>query len=191
VDSFGHQLRSSLIRQWTYHYINYDELKALLKDPYETEPTEENPAPPRRAWNSEDEEKFVRRLEAELDKVFTFQKFKTEEIIRRIMGADEAVNEVVHRDESDPMAKEEDYMLLEEDLSGIMAEVHDLAKFTQLNHTGFNKIIKKHDVRDLSTLSSPLRLTVTRNKNRSSSSLSSAPDCAPIPTSTSRMTTGW
>ena len=38
-------------------------------------------------------------------------------------------------------------MLLEEDLSDIIADVHDLAKFTQLNYTGFQKIIKKHDVR--------------------------------------------
>jgi SPX domain protein involved in polyphosphate accumulation len=37
--------------------------------------------------------------------------------------------------------------LLEEDLSDIIADVHDLAKFTQLNYTGFQKIIKKHDVR--------------------------------------------
>lgn len=36
-------------------------------------------------------------------------------------------------------------MLLEEDLSDVIADVHDLAKFTQLNYTGFQKIIKKHD----------------------------------------------
>ena len=43
---------------------------------------------------------------------------------------------------------EEDFILLEEDLSDIIADVHDLAKFTQLNYTGFQKIIKKHDVSD-------------------------------------------
>lgn len=42
---------------------------------------------------------------------------------------------------------EEEFLLLEEDLSDIIADVHDLAKFTQLNYTGFQKIIKKHDVR--------------------------------------------
>ncbi|KAF8247649.1 hypothetical protein K440DRAFT_650455 [Wilcoxina mikolae CBS 423.85] len=35
--------------------------------------------------------------------------------------------------------------MLEEDLSDIIADVHDLAKFTQLNYSGFQKIIKKHD----------------------------------------------
>ena len=29
-----------------------------------------------------------------------------------------------------------------------IADVHDLAKFTQLNYTGFQKIIKKHDASD-------------------------------------------
>jgi SPX domain protein involved in polyphosphate accumulation/uncharacterized membrane protein YidH (DUF202 family) len=40
---------------------------------------------------------------------------------------------------------EEDFALLEADLSDIIADVHDLAKYTQLNYTGFQKIIKKHD----------------------------------------------
>ena len=41
---------------------------------------------------------------------------------------------------------DEEFMLLEEDLSDIIADVHDLAKFVQVNYTGFYKIIKKHDV---------------------------------------------
>jgi SPX domain protein involved in polyphosphate accumulation/uncharacterized membrane protein YidH (DUF202 family) len=40
---------------------------------------------------------------------------------------------------------EEDFELLEQDLSDVIADVHDLAKYTQLNYTGFQKIIKKHD----------------------------------------------
>lgn len=48
--------------------------------------------------------------------------------------------------EEEDVPTEEDFMLLEEDLSDIIADVHDLAKFTQLNYTGFQKIIKKHDV---------------------------------------------
>lgn len=47
------------------------------------------------------------------------------------------------QDSDDP--NEEDYELLEADLSDIIADVHDLAKYTQLNYTGFQKIIKKHD----------------------------------------------
>jgi SPX domain protein involved in polyphosphate accumulation len=35
---------------------------------------------------------------------------------------------------------------LEEEVSVLVADVHDLALFTKLNFTGFVKIVKKHDV---------------------------------------------
>lgn len=82
--------------------------------------------------------------------------------MRRIKASEKEVNHVIgrldkrgskptqngsagHADEED-VPTEDDFMLLEEDLSDIIADVHDLAKFTQLNYTGFQKIIKKHDV---------------------------------------------
>ncbi len=159
---FGQQLRTSLIRDYYYYYIAYDDLKEALKTPFETEPTPENPQPKRRPWTEEDEKAFVTELEGELDKVFTFQRVKSEEIVRRIKASEKEVNEVISRLEAHGLASssqnnggenvkddaptEEDFMLLEEDLSDIIADVHDLAKFTQLNYTGFQKIIKKHDV---------------------------------------------
>lgn len=108
----------------------------------------------RKPWSEEDEKRFVKQLEEELDKVFTFQKVKSQEIVRRIKSSEKEVDGVIARTEAamgnDPAAKadeptEDEYMLLEEDLSDIIADVHDLAKFTQLNYTGFQKIIKKHD----------------------------------------------
>ena len=80
---------------------------------------------------------------------------KSEEIIRRIAASEKEVNIAVARSQEhlqsqhagqdeDPF--EDDFNLLEEDVSDIIADVHDLAKFTQLNYTGFQKIIKKHDV---------------------------------------------
>lgn len=101
------------------------------------------------------------QLEGELDKVFTFQRVKSGEIVRRIKGSEREVTDVIARlDNRGPkptpngnaaqaeedVPTEDDFMLLEEDLSDIIADVHDLAKFTQLNYTGFQKIIKKHDV---------------------------------------------
>ena len=102
------------------------------------------------------------QLEGELDKVFTFQRVKSGEIVRRIKASEKEVSDVIGRlDKSGPKPTqngnaghageedgptEEDFILLEEDLSDIIADVHDLAKFTQLNYTGFQKIIKKHDV---------------------------------------------
>jgi SPX domain protein involved in polyphosphate accumulation len=155
---FGHQLKTSLIQNWYYHYIDYDGLKDALKTDYETTPTKDNPKPKRKPWTEEDEQGFVKQLEAELDKVFTFQKVKSQEIVKRIKASEQEVKNVVSQADQYQQAPneprsgqadvslEEDFMLLEEDLSDIIADVHDLARFTQLNYTGFQKIIKKHDV---------------------------------------------
>jgi SPX domain protein involved in polyphosphate accumulation len=155
---FGHQLKTSLIQNWYYHYIDYDGLKDALKTDYVTPPTKDNPKPKRKEWTETDEQNFVRQLEAELDKVFTFQKVKSQEIVKRIKASEQEVNSVVAQANQPQQAPneprsgqadvslEEDFMLLEEDLSDIIADVHDLARFTQLNYTGFQKIIKKHDV---------------------------------------------
>jgi len=150
---FGLQLRSSLVKDWYYYYISYDDLKKSLRTDFEHTPLVNQGQKKRKPWSEEDEQRFVDQLEQELDKVFTFQKVKSQEIIRRIKASEKEVNEVIARTEAslhDEHARadaptEEDYMLLEEDLSDIIAEVHDLAKFTQLNYAGFQKIIKKHD----------------------------------------------
>ncbi|KAG8629171.1 hypothetical protein KVT40_003036 [Elsinoe batatas] len=153
---FGAQLKSSLIQNWLYYYIDYDELKKRLKPAPARAPTASEPNPPRRQWNDEDEARFYETLESELDKVFTFQKVKSQEIIRRIRASEKEVDEVIKRHEAARehpnndqavlnAPTEEEYDVLEEDLSDIIADVHDLAKFVQLNYTGFQKIIKKHD----------------------------------------------
>jgi SPX domain protein involved in polyphosphate accumulation/uncharacterized membrane protein YidH (DUF202 family) len=150
---FGQQLRTSLIKDYYWHYISYDELKEALKTPYLEGHDQKSANPQRRPWNEDDEKAFVRLLEAELDKVFTFQKLKAGEIVSRIKNGEAEVKEIVdkqkHLDNADDEARktelEEEFLLLEEDLSDIIADVHDLAKYTQLNYTGFQKIIKKHD----------------------------------------------
>ena len=160
--SFGQQLRTSLLKDYFYYYIAYDDLKDALKTPYQDDPTPQNPHPKRRLWTEDDEKSFVAELEGELEKVFTFQRVKSGEIVRRIKASEKEVNHVIARldkrgpkptqsgnvgyAEEDDVPTEDDFMLLEEDLSDIIADVHDLAKFTQLNYTGFQKIIKKHDV---------------------------------------------
>lgn len=161
VMKFGEQLRSSAIREYQWYYIAYDELKAQLRTNLVSPRTAENPRPRRRPWTEEDESKFIDRLEQELDKVHTKQKVKAIEIGRRIASAEREVQDVVSRlDQRGPVGRdgrassedaptEEEFMMLEEDLSDIIADVHDLAKFVQLNYTGFQKIIKKHDVRFL------------------------------------------
>uniref|UniRef100_A0A093W3H9 Vacuolar transporter chaperone complex subunit 4 n=1 Tax=Talaromyces marneffei PM1 TaxID=1077442 RepID=A0A093W3H9_TALMA len=148
---FGEQLRSSMIKDYFWHYIAYEDLKDALKTEYVTEPTPANPKPDRKPWTEADERRFVALLESELDKVATFQSLKSKEIIQRIKASEQEVNHVVGRLESSNSRRaadrptDEDFLLLEADLSDIIADVHDLAKFTQLNYTGFQKIIKKHD----------------------------------------------
>ena len=152
-----------MIKEFYWHYIGYEDLKNALKTDFETEPTSENPHPKRRPWTEDDEKNFVAVLESELEKVFTFQKIKSDEIVRRIQASEREVNEVVarlhaagngqarrpsqQRSRLPEPPTDEDFLLLEEDLSDIIADVHDLAKYTRLNYTGFQKIIKKHDVR--------------------------------------------
>ncbi|KIW49802.1 hypothetical protein PV05_11448 [Exophiala xenobiotica] len=144
---FGQQLRQSLIKDYYWHYIAYDDLKDALKKPFVNGKNGE-----RQPWTDDDEADFIRQLEAELDKVYTFQKLKSQEIVSRIKSSEAEVKQVLERQElqqtSDPESDSElesDFELLEQDLSDIIADVHDLAKFTQLNYTGFQKIIKKHD----------------------------------------------
>ena len=143
-----------MIKDWYYYYISYDELKKSLRTDFEHTPAiQQGRERRRKEWSEEDEQRFVNQLEEELDKVFTFQKVKSQEIIRRINASEKEVSDVIARSqaaEQDERAKanapgEEEFMLLEEDLSDVIADVHDLAKFTQLNYTGFQKIIKKHD----------------------------------------------
>ena len=147
VMKFGEQLRSSVIREYQWYYIDYDGLKGELKKP--TGPAKPD-AHGRNEWCEDDETRFIAKLEEELEKVHTKQQVKAMEISRRIAVSEREVREVVdrlnERNLNDSGPSEEEFMLLEEDLSDIIADVHDLAKFVQLNYTGFYKIIKKHDV---------------------------------------------
>ncbi len=168
VMKFGEQLRSSVIREYQWYYIDYDGLKADLKHPSGPALPSRNHGsshkPPRREWTEDDESRFVTKLEAELDKVHTKQQVKAMEISRRIAVSEREVRDVVNRLNERGLSQdgpsEEEFMLLEEDLSDIIADVHDLAKFVQLNYTGFYKIIKKHDV------STPVRKNKKKDRRR-------------------------
>ncbi len=157
VMKFGEQLRSSVIREYQWYYIDYDGLKSELKKASGPELEGEGQEGERskgkvskREWTEDDEGRFVGKLEAELEKVHRKQQVKAVEISRRIAVSEREVREVVDRLQDRGLGQdgpsEEEFMLLEEDLSDIIADVHDLAKFVQLNYTGFFKIIKKHDV---------------------------------------------
>ncbi|ERT02069.1 vacuolar transporter chaperone 4 [Sporothrix schenckii 1099-18] len=181
VMKFGDQLRSSVIREYEWSYLDYDGLKAKLRNAsgpviYVEEPASaasasnnkksaksakkdvaasaatsrpsNNTLHPQREWSEDDEAEFVTALEVELEKVHQKQQVKAIEIQRMIAVSEREVNDVVNRLRERGTGdgpSEEEFMLLEEDLSDIIADVHDLAKFVQVNYTGFYKIIKKHD----------------------------------------------
>ncbi|KAF3762581.1 SPX-domain-containing protein [Cryphonectria parasitica EP155] len=142
---FGEQLRSSAIKEYQWYYIDYEGLKVDLKKA--SGPIAK--ASSKREWTEDDESRFVYRLESELEKVYQKQQLKTIEITRRLQTSERDVNDIVARlnerqpDRDGP--SEEEFLVLEEDLSDIIADVNDLAKFVQLNYTGFYKIMKKHD----------------------------------------------
>lgn len=133
---FGEQLNRSLIRQYSYYYICYDDLKNDL---------EENLARNNGNWSQDLETDFLESLEVELDKVYTFCKVKHGEVVRRVEEAQAQVQHTVRSLDSNMPATELDFDMLEEELSDIIADVHDIAKFSRLNYAGFQKIIKKHD----------------------------------------------
>jgi SPX domain protein involved in polyphosphate accumulation len=150
IMKFGERLRSSVIKEYEWSYIDYDALKALLKVG--------GPEGSDKKWTEEKETKFIDALDLQLDRVYTRQKSKAGEIERRIETSRREVDDVVARLDSrgpvgrdgpahdDDAPTEEEFMMLEQDLGDIIADVHDLAKFVQVNYTGFQKIIKKHDV---------------------------------------------
>lgn len=135
---FGQQLKQSLNKQWVFYYIDYEGLKNALRVHHQ--------------WDEAAEKNYLELLDKELDKIYTFQRVKSEEIIRRIASSEKEVSDAVASAQQQQQQgalsdeAEEGFDLLEEDLSDIIADVHDLARFTQLNYTGFQKIVKKHDV---------------------------------------------
>ncbi|KAH3899066.1 Vtc4p SCDLUD_004489 [Saccharomycodes ludwigii] len=133
---FGEHLKRSLIREYSYYYISYDDLKNELEECLNSNHGE---------WSQSLETSFLEDLEVELDKVWMFSEVKKQEVKRRIKQANQDVNLAVESLDSNTPCSELDFEILEQELSSIIADVHDLAKFTRLNYIGFQKIIKKHD----------------------------------------------
>ncbi|GMG55758.1 unnamed protein product [Ambrosiozyma monospora] len=138
---FGETLKSSLIKEYSYYYIQYDELKYQVKKGLNSLNGQ---------WNNNLEEDFVNSMEKELDKIFNFVTLKHQEILRRMKEIETLVNQTVENsnnaaNEEELEFYEQDFQDLEDELSDLIADVHDLSTFTRLNYIGFQKILKKHD----------------------------------------------
>lgn len=110
---------------WSSNYINYDELKKLLKENTVSD-----------GFTDYEEEQFMKYLDAELEKVYSFQSTKYEEINSKIDDLEKKI-EVI----TDGF----NWSQFQQQLDGLLSEAKELDHFARLNFTGFEKIVKKHD----------------------------------------------
>ncbi|KAJ5792243.1 uncharacterized protein N7503_008221 [Penicillium pulvis] len=145
---FGKTLKNTVYSPWKGKYIDYNKLKALLR---ENDVTGDASDSDDSLWTEQDEEAFVQELlNVQLDKVNAFQSETSQQLRERTSaceaklrplapsGEQEAV--VLEQQEKRKMATE----ILQE-LDGITKEVSELEKYSRINFTGFLKAAKKHD----------------------------------------------
>ncbi|KAG0244221.1 VTC domain-containing protein [Mortierella sp. GBAus27b] len=132
---FGTQLQSQRASQWKYHYVDYDGLKELLK----TKSHE-------REFTAQDEYEFVKHLNAELEKVASFQTLKLGEIQRRTEHCEQIIQQhQLPSGKSTERLTLSSFVETESEINKVTQDLQDLARFQRLNYTAFLKIVKKHD----------------------------------------------
>ncbi|KAK4459957.1 VTC domain-containing protein [Cladorrhinum samala] len=137
---FGKTLRQSTYPPWKDKYIDYSRLKSILRE--DKHEDEDEP------WTEEDENRFCDEIfNTQLEKVAQFQAEKLEELRQRVDTAFDKLKELPPVDEGKPRSDGDTQNLkqMEGELDNITNEVKELQKFSNLNYTGFLKIVKKHD----------------------------------------------
>ncbi|CCG20592.1 Vtc3 polyphosphate synthetase [Candida orthopsilosis Co 90-125] len=122
---FGTKLETETYAPWKDFYINYNQLKKLLKEGVIL----------KNNWTDKDEQNFVSALDENLEKVFTFQHNKFDELNDELDILQQQT-EVADTFDVDAFSKKLDHLL---------NEAQNLEHFQRLNYTGFIKIVKKHD----------------------------------------------
>ena len=146
---FGRTLRQSIHKPWATHYIDYDKLKKLLREPGGDSDEEKwndgTSKSGKDPWTDDDEAAFVEELvNVQLDKVYSFQVEKWKELQERAAGCQSTLDEWVQskNNDDDP---EKRLRSVNDELDDITREVNELEKFSRINFTGFIKAAKKHD----------------------------------------------
>ncbi|KAK4146501.1 VTC domain-containing protein [Dichotomopilus funicola] len=151
---FGKTLHTSVYPPWKDKYIDYGKLKTILR---EDKPDDED-----EPWTGDDENRFCDEIfNVQLDKVAGFQAEKLADLRRRVDGAFEKLKEIPtageegkdgkdneegkEEDKRKPAADPQQLKDLEAELDAITNELKELQKYSNLNYTGFLKIVKKHD----------------------------------------------
>lgn len=133
---FGKTLRNSIYEPWQAQYIDYSKLKALLREDTEDE-----------TWTEDDENKFCDEiLNTQLEKVAAFQEKTFQELEQRAAKIAEKLRELAPEDDK----TKGDITLgrfkeIETELDAITNDIKELKKYSNINYTGFLKIVKKHD----------------------------------------------
>lgn len=127
---FGAELNSKINETWRDSYIHYNKLKNHLKNQYTNG-----------VWSAQDDKDFVNQIEIELKKVFTFVQVRQKALISRIDYCESVLKDY----KEIPKTRATAYDSVADSLAEILIDVDDLAKFHELNLTGFEKIVKKHD----------------------------------------------
>lgn len=141
---FGKTLRQSVYSPWKDQYIDYGKLKALLRD----DADEDDDKP----WTEEDENRFCDEIfNTQLEKVAKFQQERVDDLRDRVDATFDKFKEIIPpQDAQDAQEPKSDSAVsqlkkLETELDGITQEIKELKKYSNINYTGFLKIVKKHD----------------------------------------------
>ncbi|KAF4824708.1 Vacuolar transporter chaperone 3 [Colletotrichum tropicale] len=146
---FGKTLRQAIYAPWKDKYIDYAKLKSLLReDKYDDEDV---------AWTEEDENRFCDEIfNTQLEKVAQFQEETFNALKDRIDAAFEKLKDLAPpasegEEQDGSEAKKPDAATaqklkdIEAELDKITTEISELKKYSNINYTGFLKIVKKHD----------------------------------------------
>ncbi|KAM3550175.1 hypothetical protein MY1884_008383 [Beauveria asiatica] len=142
---FGKTLSESINGPWKDKYIDYNKLKALLRENKFDDDNE--------VWTEDDENRFCDEIfNVQLEKVAKFQEEQVSLLKDRADAAFAKLKKLappVSADGSGPPAVDDatkaSFKELESELDSIMSQVKELKKYSSINYTGFLKIVKKHD----------------------------------------------
>ena len=138
---FGVRLANQMYPPWRDSYIEYERLKKLLKESvienrnYSGRRSQRNEQD---AWTEKDESNFVAVLDAELEKVYSFQSHKYNSIMDKLLRLEEKTDD-------EEAIKSLDFNKFQQVLEESLSEAQELDNFCRVNFTGFIKIVKKHD----------------------------------------------
>ncbi|KJZ75596.1 hypothetical protein HIM_05059 [Hirsutella minnesotensis 3608] len=137
---FGKTLREAVYEPWKDKYIDYGKLKGLL---HEDKVDDEGAV----AWTEEDENRFCDEIfNVQLEKVARFQQERVDALKQRVDSAFDQLKDLAPADGEQPAQSANARLReLEKELDEITNEVRELKKYSNINYTGFLKIVKKHD----------------------------------------------